>query len=537
MWVNIAKKRIKEAVYLKEKGMDYIRGIDRQQMYFTSVEDFISVDNMVRFIDYFVEQIDLEQLGFKLQVQKSEGRPSYCSKVFMKLYLYGYINGIRSSRNLERECMRNVEVQWLLCKLVPNYHSIADFRKVNGIALRQLFKLYVLFLKDEGLITGKVLAVDGTKSRASNSKKNNYNAKKIERHLEYIEKMTAAYMEELEQNDNGEQEEKTVDIQQKIERLSGAKLKYELLSKQLAASGEPQVSTTDPDARALLVQGQVVEVAYNVQAAVDGEHKLVAGTHTINRNDRNALRDIAIEAKENIGVTEITVLADKGYHNARQLSDCSEAGITTIVAQQEIVNSNEGGTTPAYMVTKFVYDSESDTYRCPAGEVLTTKGTWHRKARDYGAYQYKKYRTSKCKDCAVRHLCTGRQKGGREIERSEFAEVVAANGKRCREQKALYRKRQEWNEHIFGTIKRQWGYNYTNLRGLEKVNGEHSLIMLVYNMKRSVQIMGGVENLIARFRAWTPKYPPKVKNSTKEAKIAHKIIQIKPFWRLKKLVA
>ena len=537
MLANIHKKKCKLLYLEKKKEMEHIRGIDRQQIYFRCIEEMISVDNMVRFIDYFVEQIDLEQLGFKVQIQKGEGRPSYCMKVFMKLYLYGYINGIRSSRKLERESIRNVEVQWLLCQLQPNYHSIADFRKVNGIALRQLFKLYVLFLRDEGLITGKVLAVDGTKSRASNSKKNNYNAKKIARHLEYIDKMTKAYMEELEQNDKEEQEEKIVDLQQKIQRLAGAKLKYELLGKQLESSGEPQVSTTDPDARALLVHGQVVEVSYNIEAAVDGEHKLVAGTHTINRNDRNALRDIAVEAKENIGVRETTVIADKGYHNARQLRDCAEVGITTIVAQQEIVNSNEGGTTPSYMVTKFQYHKDSDTYTCPQGEILTTKGTWHTKSRDYTPYRFKKYRTAKCKDCLVKHLCTGRQKGGREIERSEFAEVVEANNKRCIEQKALYRKRQEWNEHIFGTIKRQWGYNYTNLRGLEKVNGEHSLIMLVYNIKRSIQIMGGVENIIARFKAWTPKYPPKVKNSTNESKIAFKIIHIKALWLTKKLAA
>jgi radical SAM protein with 4Fe4S-binding SPASM domain len=203
-------------------------------------------------------------------------------------------------------------------------------------------------------------------------------------------------------------------LEPKLEHLKASRLKYELLEQQLQQSGEPQISTTDADARALLVQGQVVEVSYNIEAAVDGEHKLLIATHTINRNDRNALHAIALEAKENIAAEELTVIADKGYHNGRQLQRCAESNLTTIVAQQEIVNSNDHGTTAEYLVTQFVYDGETDTYRCPAGETLTTKGTWHTKAREHTPYRYKKYRTAQCKSCPVKHLCTGRAKGGRE---------------------------------------------------------------------------------------------------------------------------
>ena len=273
----------------------------------------------------------------------------------------------------------------------------------------------------------------------------------------------------------------------------------------MEASGEPQVSTTDADARALLVQGQVVEVCYNMQAAVDSQHKLIVATHTINRNDRNALSAIAMEAKENLGVETLITINDKGYHNGRELQQCKDENITTVCAPSIVVNSNRHGTTEAYLVTQFTYNKESDTYTCPAGETLQTQGTWHNKSREGRDLKFKKYRTPKCKHCAVKHLCTGRAKGGREIERSEFAEAIEENNKRYRENPALYRTRQEINEHIFGTIKRQWGYNHTNLRGLEKVNGEHSLICLVYNIKRTINILG-MPDLMEKIKNWQPDY-------------------------------
>lgn len=487
--------------------MNYISGSNRAQMEFSCLEDAVEQDNQVRFLEAFVEKLDLKSLQFVVKELKGEGRPSFEPKVFLKLYLYGYLNGIRSSRRLERECKRNIELQWLLNRLVPNYHSIADFRKDNPTALRNTFKLFLCFLKDLDLIGGKTVAIDGTKMRAHNSKKNNYSPKKIERHLAYIEEKTNEYLKELDANDEGESPIKLDNIKNKIERLKQNKIKYELLGKQMEGSRSPQVSTTDPDARALLVQGQVVEVSYNMQAAVDEKYKLVVATHTINKNDRNALSAIAIEAKGNLGVENLTAISDKGYHNGSELETCKQENITTICAQQEIVNSNEKGTTPDYLVTKFIYNKEEDTYTCPQGETLRTKGTWHTKKSGNGApsYQFKKYRTSACRDCPVKHLCTGREKGGREIDRSEYADAVEENSKRYRENAALYRKRQEINEHIFGTIKRKWGYNHTNLKGLKKVNGEFALIMTVYNMKRCINIIG-LEKLLEKIKNWQPNY-------------------------------
>jgi transposase/transcription elongation factor Elf1 len=488
--------------------MQHITGISRNEMFITSLEDLISQDNPIRFIDAFVEAILLDSLSFTVQTLKEEGRPSFNTKVFLKIYLYGYLNGLRSSRKLEKECFRNRELQWLLCGLMPNYHSISDFRKQNPTGLKKLFKLFVSFLKDSKLIGGEIIAIDGTKSRAHNSKKANFNQKKIDKHLAYIEDRTQEYLDEIAKNDQQDSGIVISEIQEKIALLKTNKLRYELLEEKLQVSGEPQISTTDADSRALLVQGQVVEVSYNIQAAVDNKHNLVVATHTINRNDRNALTAIALEAKENLGIETFTVLVDKGYHNGREISQCKDATITTIVAYPELVNSNPTGTQPAYMVTKFKYNKKDDTYTCPEGKTLKTTGTWHNKTREKDSYKFKKYRTLACKECALKHLCTSR-KAGREIDRSEYADAVEENNQRYRDNKDLYRKRQEINEHIFGTIKRQWGYNHTNLTGLEKVNGEHSLIMLVYNIKRSMNILG-VPELIDKLKKWNSPYKRKV---------------------------
>lgn len=485
--------------------MAYIQAQDRYQLQMSSLEDRIEKDNPVRFIDAFVDHLDLKQAGFEVTEVKTEGRPAFEPSVFLKLYFYGYLNGVRSSRRLEKESIRNVEVQWLLKGLSPNYHSIADFRKHNPKALKSTFKLFVLYLKDLDLIGGEVIAIDGTKVRAHNSKKNNYNPKKIERHMAYIEEKTNAYLKELEENDAKDSEEKVGNIAEKLARLKENKLKYEALKQELATSGDTQVSTTDADARALLVQGQVVEVSYNVQAGVDAQHKLVVSTQTLNRNDRNALSEMAKETKANLSATSFTVLVDKGYHNGREIASTQQAGITTIVCPPTIVNSNEHGATADYLVSKFTYDKETDTYTCPKGSTLKTTGKWHKKTRERDSYNFQKYRTPDCGTCPVKHECTGRASGGREIERSQYAESVELNKHNYHTNKELYRKRQEINEHIFGTIKRKWGYNHTNLKGLEKVGGEMALIMTVYNMKRALNIVG-VEKLIAKLKSWQPDY-------------------------------
>jgi len=486
-------------------GMNRIQGLTRQQIEFSCLEDAIGKDNPVRVMDAFIEKLDLKMIGFACRDLKAEGRPAFEEKVFLKIYLYGYFNGIRSSRKLEKECSRNLELHWLIGKLAPNYHSISDFRKVNPTALRNLFKLFVSFLKEVELIGGKTIAIDGTKVRAHNSKKKNFNPKKIQRHIEYINQKTEEYFEQLEKNDSQDDIMNISEVEEKILRLKQQKINYEILQSQLEQSGEPQISTTDEDSRALLVQGQVVEIAYNMQAAVDDKHNLIVATHTINRNDRNALSNIALEAKANLNIDTYTALNDKGYHNGRELQKCKDHNIETICAHANSVNSNEHGTTPAYLVTKFKYNSDSDTYTCPQGSTLRTTGTWHKKTRERDSHQFKKYRTPDCKTCAVKSLCTGRADGRREIDRSEYAQAVEENASRYHKNKELYRKRQEINEHIFGTIKRKWGYYYTDLIGLKKVNGEHSLICFVYNFVRAINILS-VPDMLQKIKNWIPNY-------------------------------
>jgi len=486
--------------------MDHISPVSRQQYEFVNLEDCINTDNPVRFVDAFVDKLDLHKLGFKIAKLNAEGRPSFKSGLFLKIYIYGYLNGIRSTRKLERECVRNIEMQWLCGRLKPNYHSIADFRKVNPNALRNTFKLFVSFLREADLVGGELIAIDGTKSRAHNSKKNNYNQKKVDRHLKYLEDRSKEYLKELDRCDSEEKDSERINgIQEKIKRLKEKEIKYHQIASQLEESGEVQVSTTDADARALLVHGQVVEVSYNTQAAVDEKHKLVVATHTINRNDRNAFSAVVKETQENLNKKTFIAIADKGYNNGREIEIAIKAGVTTIVALQEIVNSNEKGTTPDYLVTKFEYNKQEDTYTCPAGQVLKSTGTWHTKKRsEEFSFKFKKYRTPACKNCPVKHLCTARAEG-REIERSEFAESTDLNAHNYTTQYDVYRKRQELNEHVFGTIKRVWGYYYTNLKGLKKVNGEMSLIMTVYNMKRTINILG-FDKLMDKLRVWKPKY-------------------------------
>lgn len=484
--------------------MPVIIAQSRTQYAFRSLEEAIEPGNPVRFIDAFVEKLELDKLYFVSKPVKTEGRPAFSNQLFLKVYIYGYLNGIRSSRKLEKECVRNMEMQWLCNGLKPNYHSIADFRKNNPQALRNTFKLFVAFLKDLDLISAQTIAIDGTKSRAHNSKKNNYNQKKIDRHFAYIEEKTNQYLKELDAADKNEQTEKVKNISGKLEKLKTQKIKYEQLQEQLVKSGEPQVSTTDPDSRALLIHGQVVEVAYNTQAAVDDKHKLVVATQTLNRNDRNALYNAVKEVQSNLDQKEFTVLADKGYNNAKEIDNAQKSGVTTIVAQQEIVNSNAKGTTPDYLVTQFTYNKESDTYTCPQNQTLRSTGTIHTKHREHSSHKFKKYRTPACKTCPVKHHCTVRPEG-REIERGEYAEALDLNNKNYKEHYALYRKRQEINEHIFGTIKRVWGYYYTNLKGLKKVNGEWSLIMTVYNIKRCITIVG-VDKLLKKLHTWSPDY-------------------------------
>jgi transposase len=490
--------------------MNYQQGKSREQMSMMSLECEIAADNPVRLIDLFVDQLDLNKLGFNKTSFKQEGRPSYQASDLLKLYYYGYLNRVRSSRRLETECKRNIEVWWLIRELKPGYHTIADFRKGNADALKNAFKIFVSFLKGEDMFSKELIAVDGTKIKAQNSNKNNFNEARLKKHLSYIENKAEAYIKELDDCDMAEDKQasalKKKEVQQKLDMLKQRKEKYEQLSKELTEGEATQVSLTDTESRSLKIKDNIAEIAYNIQAATDSKHSMIVEFDTINENDQNQLGNMTSKAMQTLEVEQITVLADKGYHVGKQLQQCREQGVTTLVAYIDR-NPRSKHIDPAYQTDRFIYDPISDTYTCPQGAVLTTNGiSYEKRRKNRTSYLIKQYGTRQCKNCPVRHLCTS-AKGARKLERSQYQEVIDENNRRVDVNAALCRKRQEIVEHPFGTIKRGWGYSYTLLRSIKKVNGELAIIFTMYNLRRAISILG-VPELINRLRKWKSVFYP-----------------------------
>lgn len=473
-----------------------------------SLECEIAADNPVRLIDLFVDQLDLIKLGFNKTSFKQEGRPCYRAADLLKLYYYGYLNRVRSSRRLEAECRRNIEVWWLMCELKPGYHTIADFRKDNGDALKNAFKMFVSFLKGEDMFSKELIGVDGTKIKAQNSNKNNFNEARLKKHLAYIENKAEAYIKELDDCDTKEDKQaselKRKEVHQKLDVLKQRKQKYEQLHKELTGSEATQISTTDGESRSLKIKDNIAEIAYNIQAATDSKHSMIVEFDTINENDQNQLGNMTAKAMHILEVEQITTLADKGYHVGKQLQVCSEQGVTTLVSYIDR-NPRSKHIDPAYQTDRFIYDSINDTYTCPQKAVLTTNGISYKKIRkSKTTYFIKKYTTRQCKTCPVKHLCTS-AKGSRQIERSQYQEVIDENNKRVDANAALCKPRQQIVEHPFGTIKRGWGYSYTLLRSIKKVNGEVSIIFTMYNLRRVISVLG-VTELLNRLKKWKPVF-------------------------------
>lgn len=490
---------------------NYIEGSNRYQSYFSTLEFQVSADNAVRLVDAFIDKLELEKLGFTKKAHKSEGRPPYAAQVLLKLYLYGYLNKIRSSRKLERECSRNIELQWLLQNLTPNYHTIADFRKQHGPVLENMFKLYVQFLSDADLLGKTTIAIDGSKFKAVNSKKNNYNQKKIDKYRQFIEDKAAKYLQELDELDKQDSNSddltiKKEKIQQGLSKLKERAIKYDTLQQQLKDSSEKQISTTDADSRSIIIVKNIVEVAYNTQNAVDAKHNLIVHTQATNINDGKALYQAAIQGKKNLGLPKedsITVLADKGYHTGAELQQCQSDNMITYVAYKEQPSVKHIAT--EFLSENFDYDKATDSYQCPAGATLTSLGTWHNKKGEASetSYRFKTYRTDACKTCSLKHQCTILPK--RIIHRSEYQDAVDINNNNIKQNPQYYKRRQAIVEHPFGTIKRHWGYTHTLVKGLEKVNGEMNLIMFCYNFMRTKNILG-FEKMLQQIQNWQPDY-------------------------------
>lgn len=462
-----------------------------------SLESAISADSFVRVVDAFVDSVDLKSFGFAHVECEEEGRPAYHPSILLKLYLYGYRHGIRTTRKLEREAQTNIEAMWLLSGLRPKYKTIADFRKNHSKAFREVFRRFVCLLKEWDLIEGETVAIDSFKIRGSNSLKNNFNERKLKHHLAYIDKQIEDYEAMLDDNDKAEEKK---ELTKKIEERKAKRTKYEQIKKELEASGQEQLSTTDPDSRSVILHKNIINVGYNVQASSDSKHKLLVEYNTGDVNDTHALAPIALQTKKTLGVESLKVLADKGYHTGVQLKECDDNGIETYVSPRDPSPQAEG----LYPYTMFRYNKEADCYTCPAGSTLTTHGRWYRhsesrKTRKSMVYYFKRYSTPDCKTCKQRIRCTKSKHKIRNIDRSEYAEIVDANNKRVIQNPDYYRQRQQVTEHMFGTLKRQRGFTHALVRKKDNVLGEVGLMFIGYNLSRSISILGA-EKLIKRLR-------------------------------------
>jgi len=464
--------------------MKYIQGSDRKQttIFPISMDMAIDEDNEVRIIDFFVDCLDIQQMGFSVDYGEN-GRPAYHPKDLLKLYLYGYMNSIRSSRKLEKETNRNIEVMWLIKGLSPDHNTISNFRRDNPKAIKKVFRSTVQLSKNFDLIGGKLIAGDGSKFRAQNSKKNNYNQKKIDRHIKYIDEKLQAYSEALSEADGDSAKQ----IEEKISKHKQHKQKYQSLESQLKESGEKQISTSDPDSRQLIIRGVITEVCYNVQSTVDAENKLLIDYEVTNQNDKKAMTSMVENAIEIVGNNEFDAVFDKGYHTAEQLHNCHELGIETHVA---IPSPASNAPNKKYNVSEFVYNYQDDTYCCPAGEILKSNGNWYQK----NSYRVKQYKTNKCKGCQLRDQCT-RSKSQRLIERHEFAAALQKNREALLNNPEIYKQRQAIVEHPFGTMKRQWGFDHIMTKKTkERASSDVGLIFTAYNLRRLISIIG-ISNL------------------------------------------
>ena len=477
--------------------MGYIEGEDRNQiiLFPESIDEYVSDNNSIRIIDEYINQLNLKSLLFKRAVTPKMGRPPYHPKDMLKLYLYGYLNRIRSSRRLEQEAIRNLEVIWLFRKLKPDFKTIADFRKDNKKALKKVFRDFTRLCDEWELFGKELVAIDGSKFRACNSKKNNYNLKKLERHLKYLDEKIENYIQELDHHDMAEASLKKPDakaIKERIQQLRERKEKYQQYQRKLKQSGENEISTTDPDAR-LMANHNNVELSYNVQTTVDAKHKLIADFKITQKpNDLGELDNMAIRAKKLFGNKTFEVLADKGYYQAKDLKKCTENGITVYITKQTYANGTKD---QAFYSDQFKYDKTKNIYLCPAGKELH----YYRDRKKDGKIIGYEYRNdAACKKCEFKARCT-KAKKGRSICRHADQDFLDRIDSQTKRNLKKYKLRQMIVEHPFGTIKRGWGAYFFLTKRKVSVSAEISLSFLAYNLKRDINILG-TEEILRRLR-------------------------------------
>ena len=476
----------------------FIEGVDRSQstLFPDRLEDWIGEDNAVRVVDVFVDELDLCVLGFGRVAPRATGRPSYHPSVLLKLYIYGYLNRVQSSRRLEREAGRNVEVMWLTGRLVPDHKTIADFRKDNGPAIRKVCARFVALCRRLGLFADACVAIDGSKFKAVNSRDKNFTRAKMKRRMEQIEESVDRYLQHLDSADRQEpslaRTTKTDRLADKIATLKEEMQRLEELEIRMLGIPDRQISLTDPDARSMATSGRGSGiVGYNVQAAVDTKHHLIVAHEVTNvGTDRAQLSAMAKQTKAALETDKLDVVADRGYFSSLEILACDEDGITVTLPKPLTSGAAAKG---RFGKQDFVYLAEDDVYRCPAGERLV----YHYTNQERGL-TLRRYWTTACRSCAIKHQCTTGKE--RRITRWEHEHILEDVQQRLDEHPEMMRTRRETVEHPFGTIKYWMGYTHFQMKTLKRVATEMALHVLAYNLKRVINIMG-IRPLIAAMMA------------------------------------
>jgi transposase len=471
----------------------FIEESDRTQGFLLpeSIDEYVSADNPVRVIEAFVEELDLGALGFDRVQPEATGRPGYHPSTLLKIYLYGYLNRIQSSRRLEREAQSNLELMWLTGRLAPDFKTIADFRKDNGEAIRGVCREFISLCRQLDLFSQSIVAIDGSKFKAVNNRDRNFTITKMKRRLEQIEESVARYLSQLDTADRQESATapaKVSRLQDKIATLRQEVRRLKKLEVRMLKAPDQQISLTDPDARSMATSGKGTGmVGYNVQIAVDAEHHLIVAHEVTNvGHDRNQLVSMAERAREATGIEDLDVVADRGYFRSTEILQCEQAGITAYVPKPMTSVSKADG---RFGKQDFIYLAKADEYRCPAGQRLT----WHYSTVEDGMRPHC-YWTTACPSCPLKQQCTTGTE--RRVKRWEHEAVLDTMQERLDRDPDKMRVRRKTVEHPFGTLKAWMGATHFLTKTLARVSTEMSLHVLAYNMKRMMKILG-TEGLIA----------------------------------------
>lgn len=464
----------------------HIQGLGRSQitLFPEALDDFISEENPVRVVDAFVDHLDLDSLGFQRVVAKVTGRPGYHPATMLKLYIYGYLNRIQSSRRLEREAHRNVELMWLMERLTPDFKTVADFRKDNGKGIKNACRTFIDLCRNMNLFSEALVAIDGSKFKAVNSRENNYTLPKIKIYRERIEKHIEEYLSQLDQADDkdvGGDDDPSVPRRIRWMKQRLAELKD--LEEQAKNHPDKQVSISDPDSRLLKAKGMTRLVCYNVQSAVDTKHHMIVAHEVTNTNDRGQFASMAKQAQKALGQRNITVIADRGYYSRQDIKDAQDEGVAALVPKSNTSGSEKNG---FFNRSLFKYQHESDLYICPAGNALPYKFSTVERGQTLKVYM----NGIACRDCSIRGQCTRSKKEPRKMRRWVHENEMESMEHRLAAMPDAMLIRKQSVEHPFGTIKSWMGATHFMTRRLPNVSTEMSLHVLAYNLKRAISIVG-----------------------------------------------